>query len=253
MHPMPAPFLVLALVLGALPAPAQQAAQAAAPKLASTLVPADRLGEPWWKERFEQANARIARGDVGLIFLGDSITQGWEGEGRSIWEEYYEKRQAINLGYSGDRTQHVLWRLERHGLEKLAQPASAPKLAVLMIGTNNSNGSDNTAEEIGDGIVAVVKSLRAKLPATKVLVLAIFPRGEKPDAQREKNARASSLAAQVADGKMVHYLDIGAKFLAEDGTLSKDVMPDFLHLSPLGYGIWAESIEPKVKELLGEK
>ena len=246
---------VLAFVPG-LVAPPQQPAQAAAPALLSALTPADRLGEAWWKERLEAANARIAQGDVGLIFLGDSITQGWEEAGKDIWSEFYRKRKALNLGFSGDRTLHVLWRLERHGHEALAKPAagqSGPKLVVLMIGTNNSNGADNTAEEIADGIVAIVKSLRAKLPQTKVLILAIFPRGEKPDAQREKNARASALAAQIADGKMVHYLDIGQKFLAEGGTLTTDIMPDRLHLSPAGYGIWAESIEPKVAELLGEK
>jgi len=248
----------LALVSGVLSPPqeSRQAAPAAAPALHSALVPADRLVERWWKERFDAANARIARGDVELIFLGDSITQGWEDEGKDVWTEYYGKRKALNLGYGGDRTQHVLWRLERHGLEALAKPAagqSSPKLVVLMIGTNNSNGADNTAQEIADGIRAVVSSLRARLPETKVLLLAIFPRGAKPDGQREKNAQASALAAKIADGKMVHYLDIGPKFLAEDGTLSTDIMPDLLHLSPLGYGIWAESIEPLVAELLGEK
>jgi len=123
---------------------------------------------------------------------------------------------------------------------------------VLMIGTNNSNGKDNTAEEIADGIKAIVKKLRDKLPQTKILLLAVFPRGEKPNTQREKNARASELASQLADGKMVHYLDIGPKFLEPDETLSREIMPDLLHLSPKGYAIWAEAIEPKVKELLGE-
>ena len=122
-----------------------------------------------------------------------------------------------------------------------------------MIGTNNSNGDTNTAEEIGAGIEAIVKKLRAKLPETKVLILAVFPRGEKPSAQREKNAKASQIAARSADEKMVFYLDIGDKFLAADGTLSKEIMPDLLHLSPQGYEIWATSIEPLVARLMGEK
>jgi beta-glucosidase len=122
-----------------------------------------------------------------------------------------------------------------------------------MIGTNNSNGNDNTAEEIGAGITAIVTKLREKLPNTKVLVLAVFPRGAAPNPQREKNAKASEIAAKLADDKMVYYLDIGPKFLAADGTLSKDIMPDLLHLSPKGYDIWAEAIEPKVTELMGEK
>lgn len=128
-----------------------------------------------------------------------------------------------------------------------------PKLVVLMIGTNNSNKDDNTAAEIGAGITAIVHKLREKLPESKVLVLAIFPRGEKPSPQREKNAEASKIASQLADGKHVFYLDIGPKFLAEDATLSRDIMPDLLHLSPKGYQIWAESIEPQVAELMGEK
>lgn len=247
---------ILALAVLAHPA-AQESRPAAAgvPALHPALTPADRLEEAWWKERFEAANARIARGDVELLFLGDSITQGWEEEGRAVWDEFYGQYRAVNLGFSGDRTQHVLWRLEHHGLAALAKPEpekSAPRLAVLMIGTNNSDGNYNTAEEIAEGIQAIVESLRAKLPRTKVLLLAIFPRGEKPDAQRDKNSRASALASKLADGKLVHYLDIGPQFLEPDGTLSKLVMPDLLHLSTEGYGIWAEAIEAKVKELLAE-
>src|SRR5688572_2065597 len=154
----------LALVPGALvpSTQPQQSASASAPALHSALAPADRLDEAWWKERFEAANTRIAQGDVELIFLGDSITQGWEEAGKGVWAEFYGKRKAINLGFSGDRTQHVLWRLERHGLESLAKPAAgaaSPKLVVLLIGTNNSNGTTNTAQEIGEGIGAVVRSL----------------------------------------------------------------------------------------------
>ncbi len=121
----------------------------------------------------------------------------------------------------------------------------------MMIGTNNSG--DNTAEEIADGSKAIVAKLRQKLPTTKILMLAIFPRGDKADPKREKNAKASEIASKVADGKMVHYLDIGQKFQQPDGSLSKEIMPDALHLSAEGYKIWAESIEPKVAELLGEK
>ena len=96
------------------------------------------------------------------------------------------------------------------------------------------------------------------MPKTKILLLAIFPRGEKPGPQREKNAKASELAAKMADGKldpedMIHYLDIGPKFLEPDQSLSKEIMPDYLHLTPKGYKIWAEAIEPKLKELMGEK
>ncbi|REK17238.1 MAG: GDSL family lipase [Planctomycetota bacterium] len=198
--------------------------------------------------RHEKINERVKQGDIDLVFIGDSITQGWEGNGKDVWKKYYDKRNAANLGIGGDRTQHVLWRLENGNIDGIS-----PKLAVLMIGTNNSNGNDNTAEEIGAGITAIVEKLRKELPEMKILILAIFPRGEKPSPQREKNAKASEIASKLADDEMVYYLDIGPNFLEEDKTLTREVMPDLLHLSPKGYEIWAESIEPHVAKLMGEQ
>jgi len=211
----------------------------------SAITPAPR---GWWFERHLRVNERVAQGDVDLIFIGDSITHGWEGGGKDVWAHYYGDRKAVNLGFSGDRTQHVLWRLEHGNIDGIS-----PKAAVIMIGTNNSNGEDNTAEEIAEGIAAIVGKLRADLPRTKVLVLGIFPRGPQPDAQREKNAEASRLASKLADGKMIHYLDIGPEFLTQDGTLSPDIMPDFLHPNTEGYKIWARAMEPKLAELLGKQ
>lgn len=230
-----APFALLSMI-------SATAVAAAAPSSATT--PAPR--EAGWMKMHESFNERAKQGNVDLIFLGDSITQGWNNN--DVWKKHYGPRKAFNIGIGGDRTQHVLWRLDHGNVEGLK-----PKLVVLMIGTNNSNGDDNTAEEIADGIKAIVAKLRDKLPESKILLLAIFPRGDKPNAQREKNAQASLLASEVADGENVYFLDIGPAFLNDDGTLSKDVMPDYLHLSPKGYQIWAESIEPKVAELLGEK
>ena len=215
-------------------------------KAPSTVVPVPRDGG--WMNRHQSFNERVKKGNVDLLLIGDSITQGWEGAGKDAWAKHYDKRNAVNLGIGGDRTQHVLWRLDNGNVEGIS-----PKLAVLMIGTNNSNGTDNTAEEIGAGITAIVKKLREKLPQTKVLILAIFPRDEKPTPRREKNAKASEIASKLADNQNVFYLDIGSKFLTPDGLLTKDIMPDYLHLSPQGYTIWAEAIEPKVAELMGEK
>lgn len=215
-------------------------------KLPTTLQPVPRDGA--LMKRHESFNQRIKEGPVDLILIGDSITQGWEGAGKDVWAKHYTPRNAVNLGIGGDRTQHVLWRLDHGNIDGIK-----PKLAVLMIGTNNSNANDNTAEEIGAGIAGIVKKLRERLPQTKVLILAVFPRGASPNPQREKNAKASEIAAKLADDKMVYYLDIGPKFLAADGTLSKDIMPDLLHLSPKGYEIWAESIEPTVAQLMDEK
>ena len=221
----------------------QLAAQEAKPH--SAIKPEPRDGN--WMKRHDSFNARVKQGNVDVLFIGDSITQGWEGAGKGVWAERYTKRNAVNLGIGGDRTQHVLWRLDNGNIDGIK-----PKAAVLMIGTNNSGS--NTPEEIADGVKAIVAKLQAKLPETKVLVLAIFPRGaDDKDARRQTNSKANALVAPIADGKKVFYLDIGPKFLAADGTLSKEIMPDLLHLSPQGYTIWADSIEEKLAELLGEK
>jgi lysophospholipase L1-like esterase len=200
-----------------------------------------------WMKRHEGFNERVKKGNVDLLLIGDSITQGWEGGGKKVWEEFYAKRNAVNLGIGGDRTQHVLWRLEHGNVDGIK-----PKAAVLMIGTNNSG--NNTSEQIAEGVKAIVDKLKEKLPETKVLVLAIFPRGaNKDDVRRKVNQGANELIAKLADDKQVFFLDIGPKFLAEDGTLSKEVMPDLLHLNEKSYRIWAESIEEKVASLMGEK
>ena len=199
-----------------------------------------------WMKRHDSFNARVKKGNADLLFIGDSITQGWEGNGKQAWQKYYGDRNAVNLGIGGDRTQHVLWRLENGNIDDIS-----PKLAVLMIGTNNSGS--NTSEQIAEGITAIVEKLRQELPKTKVLILGVFPRGpDSNDPRRKVNEGANKLAAKLADGEHVFYLDIGPKFLAEDGTLSREIMPDLLHLSPKGYEIWASSIEPKVQELMGE-
>lgn len=211
----------------------------------SAVTPAKRGG--WWLERFEKMNERVKQGDVHLIFIGDSITQAWEDPGKAVWEEHYAGRKAVNLGISGDRTQHVLWRLDNGNIDGIS-----PKLAVIMIGTNNSNGADNTAAEIADGIRAIVVRLRERLPAMKILLLDVFPRGEKPNPQRGKTLQVNQIARKLHDGEHVYYLAIGHHFINDDGAISKEIMPDFLHLTPKGYQIWADAIEDKLKALLGE-
>ena len=182
-----------------------------------------------------------------LVFIGDSITQGWEGRGKGVWEKFYGKRNAVNLGIGGDRTQHVIWRLDHDNVKNIS-----PKAAGIMIGTNNSGS--NTPEQIAEGVAAIVKQLRTKLPKTQVLLLAVFPRGsDKNDKRRQVNEKTNDIFKKLADDKDVYYLDIGPKFLQEDGTLTREIMPDLLHLSEQGYTIWAESIEPTLKTLMGEK
>ena len=228
-------------------------------KTHSAVVPVQQTDE-WWMPRHERVLERVAEGNVDLIMIGDSITHGWEEDSEALWEQYYAPRNAVNMGFSGDRTQHVLWRLENGEIDGIN-----PKLAVVMIGTNNSNGDDNTAEEIADGIKAICAKLRTELPKTKILILAIFPRGNEEEFEETemvytamndqwaKNNKASKLASKIADGKHIFYLDINDAFLNEKDQLTQEVMPDLLHPNKEGYRIWAEAMEPTIQELMGEK
>jgi lysophospholipase L1-like esterase len=230
-------FALFSFVI-AFPAVAEEA------PLHSAVKPEPRAGG--WMNRHNGFNERVAKGDVDLIFIGDSITQGWEGRGKVVWQESYGKRNAVNLGIGGDRTQHVLWRLDNGNIKGIS-----PKLAVIMIGTNNAGS--NTSAEIFDGNKAIVAKLQKELPEMNILILAVFPRG--PDANnrhRKVNEGANAMISKLADGKKVHYLDIGKSFLQEDGVLTREIMPDLLHLSEQGYKIWADSIEASVKKLMSE-
>ena len=210
----------------------------------SAVAPAPRGGG--WMKRHQRFNARVAQGDVDLIFIGDSITQGWEGAGRQVWSKYYGERKAVNLGIGGDRTQHVLWRLDNGNIDGIS-----PRAAVVMIGTNNSGKGRNSAPEMVDGVIAVVEKLRAKLPQTKILLLGIFPRGKHFNEQRGGILQVNQAIRRLDVDPHVTYLDIGHEFLEDDGSMSRAVMPDHLHLSPMGYEIWAASIEKTLAALLG--
>jgi lysophospholipase L1-like esterase len=233
--------------------------------------------------RIEKSNGA---GDV--IFLGDSITHGWEGQ--KAWEEHFGSFKPVNLGIGGDQTGHVLWRItEGHELDHLK-----PKAAVIMIGTNNTGG--HSAEQIAGGIKAIVEELKQQKPHIKILVLGVFPRGsfgdaeksleqitegikpineelkkETPDVKRlntlvrnlaqqrgtipaaklnKKIAEINAIIAKLDDGKTVFYKDIGKEFLDSNGGLSGDIMPDYLHLSAKGYDIWGKAIKGDLEKLV---
>ena len=215
--------------------------------LSPATTPATRPGD-WWAQRQATLNARVKPGHGDLIFVGDSITQGWEDGGKDVWAKFYGKRNAVNLGIGGDETEHVLWRLDHGNVDGIK-----PKLAVVLIGTNNS-GNGQSAAEVAAGVKAVVAKLREKLPQTKILLLAVFPRGsDNNDPIRKTNVKTNAIIANLADGQTVFFLDVGPKFLKADGTLSKSIMPDLLHPNAKGYQIWAETMEPVVVKLMGEK
>jgi lysophospholipase L1-like esterase len=210
----------------------------------SAVTPVPRFALHWIL-RDEAMNQRALLGHVDLIFVGDSIVEHFTRQGKAVWDHYYAPRHALNLGISGDQTQHVLWRLEHGNLEGIT-----PKLAIVMIGQNN--GGHNTGEEIAAGVTAIVQTLRAKLPGTKVLLLAIFPRRERPTPERAVFATANQIIARLADGQMIFYLDVNGLFLRPDGSIPASLMADFEHPTPLGHRVWAEAIEPEVAALMGD-
>jgi lysophospholipase L1-like esterase len=220
---------------------------------ADAVAPPGRDDGPWipfWPDLNNAINARVKQGNVDLIFVGDSITQLWATEGKEVWEKFYRKRNAVNMGIGGDMTDHVLWRLERGNIDGIS-----PKLAVVLVGTNNSTAGA-APEDIAKGIKAIVDHLQAKLPKTKILLMGIFPRGaDDQDKCCQNNKKVNVIIAKLADDKTVFYLDIGAKFANADGTIKKELLPDapyYLHLSKEGFTVWAESIEPIVAKFVGE-
>lgn len=194
----------------------------------------------------------VAKGEGDVVFIGDSITQGWEGAGKKAWAEHFAAFKPVNLGIGGDQTGHVLWRItEGKELEPLK-----PKLAVIMIGTNNTGG--HSAEQIAGGIRAILDELHKQKPEMKVLLLGVFPRAGAPkdvtvvpaDKLNPKIKAINDIISKYADDKTVFYKDIGPKFLNAEGGLDRKVMPDLLHLSPAAYAIWAEAIKDDIAKLI---
>ena len=219
--------------------------------LRTSVIPDDRLAEGWWKSRFEQKQALIKQGGWEVVFLGDSITHGWEGGGKDVWAQNFGAYKTLNLGYGGDRTEHVLWRLDHGELD-----GYQPKLLILMIGTNNTGHrplAQETPEDTAAGIKAILDKIGQKSSATKVVLLPIFPRGATPqDPLRVRNEKVNAMIKGFADGKRVVFLDFNKEFLEPDGTLTKEMMPDLLHPQAKGYTLWAKAVMPVIKETLGK-
>lgn len=228
-------------------------------KSPTTVVPNERK-DKGAVSRHEKFVEIAKKGDVDLLFIGDSITQGWEGGAAAkVWDANFGKLKPANFGIGGDKTQDILWRItagkELEGIK--------PKLIVMMIGTNNTGA--NTSEEIAQGVKAILDEFAKQKPDSKVLLLGVFPRAtggvtdkaatvatkeQLKTGNNKKTWEINDLIKKYDDGKKVFFLDISAKFLDKDGALPKDVMPDWLHLSEKGYKIWADSIKDKVTELL---
>lgn len=202
--------------------------------------------QKWWLKRHHAKQEQAKKSQVELLMIGDSITHGWENRGKEIWQRYYQPRKAFNLGFSGDRTEHVLWRLQHGALDNLH-----PKLTLLLIGTNNTGQRMDPAEHTMAGIDKIIAELRHQIPESKILLLGIFPRQQSPyNEMRLRNDAVNQLLAQRADNRTIYYLDVNHIFLNQDKTLKPSLMPDLLHPNSEGYQLWAQAMEPTIKRLL---
>ncbi len=257
-------LIVLSILCSATFVRAQAATPAAPAATASAKpqradVPAPKIdpktGEP--QKAFMDKHARYVerarQGDIDILFMGDSITEGWNTRGKDVWKERYADRKAANFGIGGDRTQHVLWRAMDGELDNIH-----PKVAVVMIGTNNI-GRDaskaDPAEDIASGITKIVKLVREKTGA-KVLLLGIFPRSDgkdQIDAIQKQQREVNDIINKLDDGKDIRYLDLWEKFIGPDGkNVPDEIMADHLHPGDKGYRIWADAMEPLLNEMMGQ-
>lgn len=215
------------------------------PRPNSAIVPALL---PFFRQKHE-ANVAVAKeGTAELLLMGDSITDFWRNEsgpfaGKPVLHKYFSEWRIANFGIAGDTTQGVLDRLA-HGEGE----GFSPRAVMLMIGTNNIGR--NTGEEIAEGIGAIVLKLEKSFPEAKILLLAVFPRGASNDPARATIAEINAKISKLHDGRRVHYLDIGQKFLDADGNIPRDVMSDALHPSTKGYEIWAEAVQEPLRKLM---
>ena len=212
----------------------------------------------WWMARHAQKIAEIEAANdpkrnekIELLMVGDSITNNFDkgGPGEQVWEKHFAPLHALNLGFGGDRTNHVLWRLEH-----LPTLKTAPKAASLMIGTNNICWGSDKPKQAADGVQAIARKLNSMYPKMQILVLGVFPRRRNLDHPHRKqiielNSYLPELLKEVPN---VTFMDIGEKFLDEKGFLPQEMMPDTTHPSKKGHEIWAAAITPKLKELMAK-
>lgn len=243
-----------------------QAPTGSKPDASAPIVKAGPDGQPnaGFLRSHESFLARGKAGPIGVLFLGDSITAGWtpaNGSRAHIWDAYFGKMQPANFGIGGDQTQHVIWRIANGELDGIA-----PKVVVLMLGTNNTGPAPmgHTAAEIAAADKKIVSLIREKLPNTKVLLLAVFPRGARKDQQGiiqdsaiTDAARRTEIInavnrelAKLDDGQNVRFLNINDVFLGQDGKIPFSIMPDQLHPNTAGYQLWADAMKPLLAEMM---
>ena len=216
-------------------------------RIPAAVVPVPRT-EAWWAAQHEDVLRRIRQGNIDLLMIGDSMMQGWAYEGRHIWNTYYGDRRAVNLGFDGDRTENLLWRLDHGEITGIA-----PTLVIVMIGTNNTGTRLDPPEETAAGIQSILTILRTRVPGTKILLLGVFPRGASADNPlRRLNVAINDRLSAYADQQHIFFLDLSRHFLDDGGYLAHSLMPDYLHPNERGYHVWADGMEATIRKLLGK-
>lgn len=205
---------------------------------------------PWmslstWYQKHADDVATAQQGKARVVFLGDSITEGWD-KVRPVWEREFAPYGAANFGIGGDLTQNLLWRLDHGAVEKLN-----PDVVVILIGVNNFLHNNADARDTFAGVQAVLDRALQGYPNAHIVLQGIFPYGEKAGTpERERVDATNKLIKTLADNSRVDYYDFGPVFLQEDGQISKTIMADYLHPTERGYELWAEQLSPVLSRLL---
>jgi lysophospholipase L1-like esterase len=210
-------------------------------------IPTKRT-EEWWLKRHTDKLNEIAKsqGNFDLVFIGDSIVHAWELEGEAAWNQHFKQLQTLNLGFSGDRTEHVLWRIQQGELDNFIAT-----YVVLLIGTNNAGHRHDKPEEIAAGVESILQSIRQKLPQSTIILTAIFPRSRTPLKRMRKAVDASNiLIRKLTDDNSVIWFDINEHLLNDEGILLESVMPDLLHPNQAQYQLWAKEINARFADKL---
>lgn len=217
------------------------------PPLPSTIPQPQDAADSWWEDRHEVKKRQALDQSIDILMIGDSITHGWETTGLTIWNRYYAPRNGFNIGFSGDRTENVLWRIRNGAVDNMQ-----PKVVVLMIGTNNTGARLNyPASHTSEGIKSIVSELRRRLPNTRILLLAILPRNLMADDEmRQRNDAVNLDIEKLKDGENIFFLNINKVFVHQNGQLNTDLMPDLVHPSTEGYRRWAAAMEPVLNDLM---
>lgn len=231
-------------------------------RLPVAATPISRLDTPWWKARHIGKLAEMKRGPVDLVWLGDSITQDWEMEGppewrdfAPVWQRFYGDRHALNLGFKGDTTSHLLWRMQNGELDDLH-----PKVAIVLIGANNMGRVHWNAEQTVAGIEAVIADLRRRLPATKILLLSVLPSVRSKYVTQTTLQINRALADRFGPGGGVTYIDITSLFMRNGEVDRAQFLDDQLtppdpplHPTAQAQRRLAETIEPTVAAMMGDR